>query len=77
MAIPISTLCDAFRDLVTNRARPDAFREKRGGKWIEISTGRFARSRARSCVVTTTAQAPSLSRQQSKRRWGSAIKGDA
>jgi hypothetical protein len=32
---------------------------------------------ARSAVVTTTAAAPSVSRQQSKRRYGAVIIGDA
>jgi len=40
-------------------------------------TGCFAPSRARSLLVTTTAAAPSLSREQSKRRSGSAMRRDA
>lgn len=42
MAVPVSTLCDVFREVVTLRARPDAFREKRDGTWTDISTRRFA-----------------------------------
>ena len=39
----IATLVDLFTNTVTQHRRPDAFLEKRGDKWVSISTDEFAR----------------------------------
>jgi long-chain acyl-CoA synthetase len=41
--VSIVTLVDVFTNAVAEFARPDAFLEKRGDKWVPISTEEFAR----------------------------------